>query len=482
MAKSLRDLHVRPASSVETVSIDMVIAAPAALETATPTPLPPEEEKGKELAKALGPGLITGASDDDPSGIGTYSVAGAQFGYHTLWLAWFSFLLAAAVQESCARIGLITGHGLATVTKKYYGKWVLVIVAVLLVIANTVNIGADIQAMGETTATLLNSAGVHIGFDATASLLTLIILILLVLTPYKLYVRYLQFFALALIAYIIVAFIAHVDWSAALSGFINLKDGLNWHRISQSSYVLTLVGILGTTISPYLFFWQANEEVEEEKAHGLIRQDDPNTNHQGLRHLPVKIIKNMRLDVISGMFYSNIIMFFIILASAAYFYTDDGMRDFSNLSLTQLAGVLKPLAGDTSYLLFSLGIIGIGMMAIPVLAGSASYAIAEMFDWKEGLNKKFTEAPGFYLVIITSVVIGFFLNNLNISPVTALYYAAILNGIIAVPLLFLIWRIGNNKKILGDFTNGRFTNILVFSSFVVMGVAAVCLLYFNYFS
>lgn len=434
-------------------------------------PSPTQEKKGTlrlpfgRFWRSLGPGIVTGASGDDPSGIGTYSIAGAQYGYQLLWLSWLLYPLAAAVQEACARIALVTGHGLAAVTKKHYGKPLLFGVAFLLVSANTVNIGADLQAM--TATVLLVAPGLN--FAAVALFITLLTLGLLILLPYTHYVRYLKVASLVLLSYVLVAFLSTIDWQAVLAGF--LLPTLNL----QPAYLLAVFGTIGTSISPYMFFWQASEEVEEEVAMGLIRDNDPKTSHPGLRKLDPRIIKDMRIDVNAGMFYSQLIMFFIIVSTAGNLYTGGMVKDVSQLTLEQLANVLRPLVGDTAFLLFALGIVGVGLLAIPVLAGSASYAISELFGWQEGLNKKFHEAKGFYLVIVLATLTGLILNFVGIQPVAALYYTAILNGLVAVPLLFIIWRMSNSQKILGEHTSGWLSNTLIVITLLIMTAGAISL-------
>lgn len=425
----------------------------------------PSRNPFKRYLSILGPGLITGASDDDPSGIATYSVAGAQFGYQTLWLALLTYPLSVAVQEVCARIGLITGHGLAAITKRHYHPWILYGIVSLLVVANTINIGADIQAMAATIQLL--TPGVDFAVIAVA--LTAIILLLLISLSYKTYAKFLKFTTVTLFSYVLVAFMANTDWNSAMHYLI--VPTLSFDPI----YLMTLVGILGTTISPYMFFWQANEEVEEEIAQGIIRKDDHNVDHKGLRKIGKSLLKDMRIDVSVGMLYAEVIMFFIIAATAATLYQSGSITNIADLELSTLALVLKPLVGDTAFFLFALGIVGIGLLAIPVLAGSASYAIAELFDWKEGLNKKFHEAKGFYTVVIVSTLVGLSLNFIGIRPVAALYYTAILNGIVAVPLLFLIWRMGNNRRILGEHTSGPLSNFFLVVTIIIMTLAAVAL-------
>lgn len=434
-------------------------AEPAKLEREPLRPL-------KKFFSVLGPGLITGASDDDPSGIATYSVAGAQFGYGTLWLALFAFPLSVAVQETCARIGIVTGHGLAAVAKKRFPKPLLYFIVLLLVTANTINIGADLQAMAAVTVLVMP----QLDFAIVAVSITTLILMGLIGFSYKTCAKYLKMVAVVLFSYVFVAFLSNVDWKLALHHLFVPSLSLEPH------YLMTLVGILGTTISPYMFFWQANEEVEEEIAKGIIKKDGPGIEHRGLRKISRMLIKDMYIDVNVGMFYSASIMFFIITAAAATLYSQGAITDVSQLGLDQLASVLRPLVGDTAFFLFAVGIIGIGLLAVPVLAASASYAISELFDWQEGLNKKFHEAKGFYAVLVLATVIGLGLNFVGIKPVEALYYTAIVNGLVAVPLIVVIWKMGNDKKLLGEHTSGPLSNVLMGSTFAAMAAAAVAML------
>lgn len=432
--------------------------------------LPPNADDSitlKSLTSSMGPGIITGASDNDPSGIGTYSVAGAQFGFQTVWLTLVTFPLACAVQEACARIGIVTGHGLTTTIKKYYARWILAIVTLLLLIANTVNIGADIQAMAATIQLIAPQTSFVINSFAVA----LFTLLLLISLSYKAYSNYLKIFSLSLLGYVFVAFVSHLDWELILHSLFNVKEGLSVENLKNPTYVMTLVGILGTTISPYLFFWQSSEEVEEEVAKGMIKKDNPNIDHPALKKIKASYIKEMRIDIVTGIFYTCLTMFFIIISAGQNLFGTNA--NIENLDLASLANILRPLVGDTAFILFALGIIGIGMLAIPVLAGSTSYAISELFGWNEGLNKKFRDAPGFYIVIIIATLIGLALNFTGISPVAALFYTAVLNGLIAVPLLFLIWRISNNKKILGEHTSGFISNLLIFIAILIMSTASV---------
>ncbi len=334
-----------------------------------------KESRVRHLLSVLGPGLITGASDDDPSGIGTYSVAGAQFGYQTVWASLLTYPLSAAVQEVCARIGLVTGHGLAAIIKDYFPRWLLYVVAFLLVAANTLNIGADIEAMAASIHLVLPIVPTAI----SALLVVALTLTLLVFLSYKTYVKYLKWVALVLFSYIIVALLSHVDWGAALKSLVVPAITLD------AGYITTLVAILGTTISPYMFFWQANMEVEEKIASGSIPSSDPQMKHPRKLFLGRLAMNDMQIDINVGMFYSELIMFFIIVSTASTIHKA-GAKELGQLDLAGIAQVLRPLAGDAAYLLFTLGIVGIGLLAIPVLAGSAAYALSEVFGWEEGLT------------------------------------------------------------------------------------------------
>ncbi len=404
--------------------------------------------------------MITGASDDDPSGIGTYSVAGAQFGYGTVWVSLATYPLSAAVQEVCARIGLVTGRGLAAIIKHYFPRWVLYVVAFLLVAANVLNIGADIEAM---------AASVHLLWPVVPTALAALLVVALTLTllvsmSYKNYARYLKWTALVLFSYIVVAFLSHVDWGLALKSLVVPAIKLN------TGYITTLVAILGTTISPYMFFWQANMEVEEEIDFGTITSADPKMKSPRMLVLGKRALSDMHIDVNVGMFYSELIMFFIIVSTASTLY-QSGAKNVGQLDLAGIAQVLRPLAGDAAFLLFTMGIVGIGLLAIPVLAGSAAYALSEAFGWEEGLYKKFHDAKGFYLTLIGATLVGLTLVFIGVDPVAALYYSAVINGIVAVPLLVLIFLIGNNKKILGERTSGKLSNTLLIVTALLMGSA-----------
>lgn len=413
-------------------------------------------DKLKKILKKIGPGFITGAADDDPSGVATYSQTGAIFGFSQLWLALFSFPFMLVVQQMCGRIGMVTGKGLAGVIRTNYPKKILYFSVSLLVITNTVNIGADLGAMAASMQMLT-------GLPPTLwlCLITAVIILLEIFVTYKTYSRILKYLALSLLAYVFTAFIIKPDWL-----LIGKSTILPQIQLSKD-YLLNVVAILGTTISPYLFFWQASEEVEDEIAEDIIPDMDVETPY-----VTKDEVLNMDFDTVVGMFFSQAIMFFIIITTAATL----NAHGITNISTaTDAAAALKPMAGNLAYLLFAVGIIGTGFLAVPILAGSSAYAVAETLGLKAGLSKKFGLAPGFYLVIAASTLIGMVINWVGINPITALYYAAALNGIVAAPLLFLLIFIANNKKIMGKFVNTRSSNILAWIIAVVMTIAGIAL-------
>lgn len=394
----------------------------------------PHLSKAREYWHNLGPGLTTGAADDDPSGITTYSQAGAQYGFQLLWLAGFTFPLMAVVQEMCARIGLVTGRGLAANIRHYYPKWVLYLCTILLFVANTFNIGADLGAMSKATQLLFPK----VNFAILIAIFTAVTLALQIFTTYEKYAKYLKWLALILLSYVLAAMIVKMDWGQVLLSAV-------WPTLTFSKdQILLITGILGTTISPYLFFWQTSQEVEEQILGGkttLEQRQEESTNQE---------IGAMRTDVWSGMFLSNMVMFFIIAACAATLY-GGGITNIS--SAAEAAQALRPLAGDQAYLLFALGIIGTGLLAVPVLAGSASYALAESFGWRHGLYRNLRQAYAFYGVIIISTLIGVAINFIGMDSIKALIYSAVLNGLIAPVILILIILLSNNKKIMGRWSN-----------------------------
>jgi NRAMP (natural resistance-associated macrophage protein)-like metal ion transporter len=412
----------------------------------------------ERIKKSIGPGVITGIADDDPSGIATYSQTGAMFGFQQLWLAVFTYPFMISIQEMCGRIGMVTGMGLAGVIKKHYGRKILFGSIALLAITNIINIGADLGAMASSLQLI-----VPISFIGALLILTIITILTEVFIPYPTYVGILKYLALTIFAYIIAAFAIHQDW-----GLI-FKTALVPHVQWSKEYILNVTAMLGTTISPYLFFWQADEEVEEELLSGKLQ-----TMGKGVPKITKQDITQMRTDTAIGMFVSNLVTFFIIITAASTLGTH-GMTSIT--SAAQVASSLEPFAGKFASLLFTLGIVGTGLLAVPVLAGSAAYAISEMFGWQEGLGKKFSQARGFYIVIILSTVIGLLVNISPINPIIMLYYAAILNGLLAPPLMILILCIGNNKKILGDKVNGFFGN---FFGVIITVIMSSLTLYFLY--
>ena len=405
--------------------------------------------------RRLGPGLVTGASDDDPSGIATYSQAGASFGLATLWTALITFPLMASIQEMCARIGLVTSEGLTGTLKKNYSKPVLYLMLLFSFPAIVLNIGADIAGMG-AVGNLLFPALPSIYFSV---FFTIVLLVLMIYLPYRKIVIGLKYLCVALLVYFIVPFLYRQDIGAILRGtFIPTI-------YFDKNFVAILVGILGTTISPYLFFWQATMEAEE----ALHRK----------RKLVVngKVIEEMRKDVDFGMLFSNLVMFFIILTTGTVLF-DGHIHKIETVE--QAAEALRPLAGDAAYLLFALGIIGTGLLAIPVLSGSLSYIVTETFGWKKGLDKKFHEAKAFYIIMAISLLLGLSLNYIGISPIQALIYSAILYGLTAPVLIGIILHISNNKKIMGKFTNGWVANTLGCMALALMSLAAGFLIYLQF--
>jgi NRAMP (natural resistance-associated macrophage protein)-like metal ion transporter len=415
-------------------------------------------QKLKKLLKVLGPGFITGASDDDPSGIGTYSQTGAAFGYSQLWTSLFTLPFMTVVQEMCGRIGMVTGRGIAVIVKDHYAKPILYISVFLLFVANTINIGADLGAMASSGQLIF-----HVPFIFWLLGMTAATLLLEIFVPYPAYSKILKYLTFSLFAYFVVAFVVHQDWTKI--AFATFVPSFSFSK----DYLMNVVAILGTTISPYLFFWQADEEVEEEIVnHKLVAMG------KGVPKVLKKDIREMRLDTIVGMFFSQLVMFFIIVSTASTLHLN-GISSITTAD--QAASALRPFAGDFAFLLFALGIIGTGFLAVPVLAGSAAYAIAETFKWKEGLGRKLKKAYGFYGVIALATVVGLLVNFTPIKPFQMLYYTAILNGIVAPPLMVLIMLIGSNKNIMGEHTNSKFSNIFGWIITAVMGVSAIALIY-----
>ncbi len=411
----------------------------------------------KDYWKNLGPGLTTGAADDDPSGIATYSQAGAQYGFQLLWLAPFTFPLMAVVQEMCARIGLVTGKGLAANIRKYYPKWVLYLCTFLLFAANSLNIGADLGAMAKAAQLLAP----QISFNTLILGFTIFSLALQIFTTYDKYAKYLKWLALILLTYVFSALSTHLNINDLITGaFIPIIT-------FSKEQIFLVTAVLGTTISPYLFFWQTSQEVEEEILQGklTIALRKGTTDED---------IKNMRTDVWSGMFLSNLVMFFIIAACAVTLHAH-GIANIKTAA--DAAEALRPIAGEFTYLLFTAGIIGTGLLAIPVLAGSASYALSESFGWKYGLYRKLKEANAFYGVIIISTLFGLGINFLHLDVVKVLIYTAIANGLIAPIILVLIVLLSSNKKVMGDKANGPFSAFFGWLITIVMVITGLATIY-----
>jgi NRAMP (natural resistance-associated macrophage protein)-like metal ion transporter len=407
--------------------------------------------------RKVGPGFITGAADDDPSGIATYAQTGAIFGYGQLWLVWFICPFMIVIQQMCSRIGMVTGKGLASVILEHYSRRVLYVTVSLLVIANTINVGADLGAMASSAQMLLGLPFLFWLILITGSIITLEVFV-----PYRIYSRILKYLALTLFSYVLAALVVRLDWGMVFH--YTMVPHINF----SADYLLNIVAVLGTTISPYLFFWQASEEVEEEIVNGQITDmgvGKPQVTPRG--------IAEMDRDTVVGMFFSQIIMFFIIVTTAATLHAS-GITTIQTAS--QAAEALRPLAGNLAYLLFAAGIIGTGLLSVPVLAGASAYAVAETAGLKEGLGKKPGRATGFYAVLVASTLVGMSLDLLGINPITALYYTAALNGLAAPPLMALVIMIANRKDIMGRFVNSRTSNILGWTIVLIMTLAGVTLI------
>jgi NRAMP (natural resistance-associated macrophage protein)-like metal ion transporter len=419
----------------------------------------------KKFLKIFGPGIVTGASDDDPSGIATYTQAGAQYGTGALWFSLFLYPLAATVQEMCGRIGLLTGSGLAGVIKKKYSKKTVFPIIALLLVANTINIGADIGAM---------SASVNLIFPGFPILLVTLlfaatIILSEILIPYQKYIRILKYLTFFLLAYVITALIIGENWQEVFIASIIP------HVEYTPAFSMMFVALFGTTISPYLFFWQTSEEAEEDVSKNKIKEIG-----EGKPHITKHEIKMMRMDVMLGMGFAQMTMWFIIMTAAGTLHTS-GISDV--ITADQAAKALEPLvqtfpnSGQIAKTIFALGVIGTGMLAIPILSGSSAYALSEGFGWKQGLSKKFKEAKSFYLIIASSTVVGLWINFIGLDPIRALYYTAIINGIIAVPLLIAVIKVANDKKILHSHTNKRLSNVLGWLTVAIMGLSIIIMIF-----
>ncbi|HEV8472197.1 MAG TPA: divalent metal cation transporter [Methylomirabilota bacterium] len=406
--------------------------------------------------RTLGPGLITGASDDDPSGVTTYAVAGAMFGTGLLWTAVVTLPLMAAIQLTCARIGLVSGRGLAGAMRLHYPRRIIYAACLLLLVANVFNIAADLAGMADAAAMLTGVAA-----PVWVPTFGIILLVAMVYTSYATFAAWLKWLTAVLFAYVVSAILARPDWAVALRDTVTPR--LSWNAAAVS----TLVGILGTTISPYLFFWQASQEVEEERAHGrrTVAARRGASDHE---------LRDARGDVITGMTFSNVVMYFIILATAATLFRT-GHRDIE--TSRQAAEALRPLAGDGAYVLFTLGLVGTGLLAIPVLAGSASYAVAELFGWRSGLDLKPRQAWRFYLVLGGSIVAGMVFDVFGFSPIRMLFFSAVVNGLLAPPLLLLVMLVGNNRKIMGARVNGPWLNVFGWAATGVMTLAMLAFIW-----
>jgi NRAMP (natural resistance-associated macrophage protein)-like metal ion transporter len=406
-------------------------------------------ELARELWSLPGPGVVTGASDDDPSGIATYSVTGAQTGYSLLWTSVFTLPLNAAIQNMCSRIGLVTGTGLATVLRRHYSRRLLIVLVTLLFVANTVNIGADLAAVASGLELLTGApAGallvpVAIGIAATE-----------IQVPYRVYGRYLRILTLVLFAYIVDAFYAGPDWAQALRSTFVPRIHLN------AAFITTVVAIFGTTISPYLFFWQTSEEVEE-----LHRKHEESGSEPELRRA--------QFETDAGMLLANVVFYFIVLTTAATLFPA-GIHHIT--TAREAAEALRPLAGDKATVLFAIGFIGTGLLAIPVLAGSAAYAIAEVFDWREGLENKPSEAPQFYVAIALATLVGLAIALTKVGAIRALFIAAVVNGVISPVLIAAIVVVSNDERVLGPHRNGVMANMLGIGAALFMALAALGML------
>ena len=414
----------------------------------------PKTPQSENLLTRLGPGLITGAADDDPSGVATYSQVGAQFGFDMLWIALFSFPLMAAIQEICGRLGRITGMGVTANLAKSYPKSLVGFLVLLLCVANVFNLGADISAMAAGMQMVAGGKA-----EAYAVMFGAISLPLQVYVPYRKYIHYLKWLTWALFAYVLTAFVVHVPWGRVLRATIVPSVALD------SNYLMALVAVLGTTISPYLFFWQTSQEVEEVK---INRDESP------LKKKPFQAFEQFRriaFDTRVGMAISNLVAFFIILTTAATVRVSAAANEIKTAA--DAAKALEPLAGRYAFLLFAAGIVGTGMLAIPVLAGSAAYAVSELFKWRASLESKPSRARKFYYVIAAATILGLCLNLFGFNPIRALFLSALLNGLVAVPFMFLLMLISMNPAIVGKFQLPLYLRLIGWVATGFMAAAAL---------
>ena len=417
---------------------------------------PPKKTDEQSFLRKLGPGLITGAADDDPSGIATYSQAGAQFGLDMLWTMLITFPLMVGIQIVSARIGRVTGKGLAANIRKLFPRWVLLTVVGLLVVANTINIAADIAAMGEALQLVVGGAE-----HGHAVIFGVLSLLLQVFIPYQRYVRVLKWLTLSLLAYVAVAFSVHIDWAQAI------RQALAPTLSFNPDFVAVVVAVFGTTISPYLFFWQASQEVEELRG-GNGFSSLKSTPEDARRHL-----HRIKIDTYVGMGFSNVIAFFIILSAAVTLHVA-GITQIQTSAEAALA--LRPIAGEFSFLLFSLGIIGTGMLAVPVLAGATAYAVAETFGWRQGLGRKLSRAREFYAIIAFATLGGVLLDFTPIDPIKALFWSAVINGVIAVPIMAVMMLMATRVEVMGPFVIRRRLKFLGWLATTAMAVVVVTML------
>jgi len=412
-----------------------------------------EKNPIKRVLMILGPGLITGASDDDPSGIGTYTQAGASLGLATLWTAIVTLPMMAAIQFICAKIGMVSGMGLSGVLRKYYPRWLVVSALVVLVVANTINAGTDIGAIAAS----INLLAPSIPPLALVVPIAAVIVAVQILGSYRTLVKIFKWLTLTLFAYIAAAFLSRPHWGEVLKA--TFVPALRFDH----QYLMTLVAIFGTTITPYLFFWQASQEVEEELRMGR----ETLAEREGATDRELHIAE---IDVDAGMIFASVVFYFVVLASAVTLHAG-GKTDIQ--TATDAAQALRPLSHGLATILFALGLIGSGFLAVPILTGSSAYAMCEAFDWKYGLNEKFRHARRFYMIIAAATLVGLLINFLKIPPVTALFWTAVLNGVLAPPLIVIIMLVSNSKQVMGKRTNGPLTNFLGWSTAAIMTAAAI---------
>lgn len=415
----------------------------------------------RKISKVVGPGIISGAADDDPAGIATYTQTGAQFGYGQLWTALYMLPFLTAVQEACARIGAVTGHGLSHAVKKHYPRWVLWGMVIIVFIANSINLGADIGAMAASIELITPFA-----FAPLTLVITAVILLLEIFTTYRTYSRILKYLALALFAYPLTLLIINAPWNTIL------RATLIPHIEFTPAFFFIVTGVFGTTITPFMFFWQASEEVEEERERKMIVR--------GIPRLTARFVKNLRLDTLAGMLFSELGTWSIIIVAGTVLH-NEGITDIKTAA--DAAAALEPLvhsfphAGYLAKLLFTVGIVGLGLLAVPVMSGSAAYALSEAFSIKNGFNLKLRQAHGFYGAITIATILGLLINHLGIDPMRALVFSAVLNGFVAVPLIFLIGQLSSNRKLMGRYTSSWLSRTLIWLTFLGMLGSAISTIY-----